>query len=365
MKIGNNVLVNAVNINSGGGLTILLELYRNSDDNVFFLVGNEDLIPKSDLSDNKVILLPKVFTFPFFAFLLNLIFINYWVLTLKATTLVSLGNFASITWVKQKVYIQWAYFVYGVFYLDNSLHLTSITRLLRYFKILFFVNFSDEIIVQTHVIKNKMLERHPCLSRKSISVLYPGVNHADLFNNNNASFSRTDKTIKEIIYPALYYNHKNFELLAQINSYTDLGFKLYLTLSDAKFRELKFNLIDGVENLGILGPGSALQAVKGCDAVLMPSKFETVGLPFLEALTYRKDILCSNTDFANEICGKAAKYFEPNSVASLENVLSSYYRGENIEVEYKIEEFNKFPTWDEMTKKLLGNNDETDTSRYG
>ena len=43
----------------------------------------------------------------------------------------------------------------------------------------------------------------------------------------------------------------------------------------------------------------------------MPTLIETYGLPYLEAQVLKKAMLTSDRDFARELCGEAAVYFDP------------------------------------------------------
>jgi glycosyltransferase involved in cell wall biosynthesis len=55
----------------------------------------------------------------------------------------------------------------------------------------------------------------------------------------------------------------------------------------------------------------------------MPSLSETVGLPMIEALFAGRPVVAADLEYAHEICGSYARYFNPNSVEDLYGTLKS------------------------------------------
>jgi len=56
-----------------------------------------------------------------------------------------------------------------------------------------------------------------------------------------------------------------------------------------------------------------------CHALLLPTLLESFSAMYVEAMAYGSAILTSDLDFAHEICGDAALYFDPFSTESIKN----------------------------------------------
>ena len=69
----------------------------------------------------------------------------------------------------------------------------------------------------------------------------------------------------------------------------------------------------GVKNMHLLGKVSAEEKVwlyRHCEAFVFPSLFEGFGLPVVEAMLFRKPVICSHETSLREIGGKHVSFFE-------------------------------------------------------
>ena len=64
-------------------------------------------------------------------------------------------------------------------------------------------------------------------------------------------------------------------------------------------------------NLGPLRQDELAAAYLACDALLHPTLLESFSSAYLEAMHFGRPILTSDLDFAHEVCGDAAEYFDP------------------------------------------------------
>jgi glycosyltransferase involved in cell wall biosynthesis len=59
------------------------------------------------------------------------------------------------------------------------------------------------------------------------------------------------------------------------------------------------------------------QAYEQADAALIPTLLETFSAAYPEAMRMEKPVLTSALDFATEVCGDAALYFDPVNAADI------------------------------------------------
>jgi len=83
------------------------------------------------------------------------------------------------------------------------------------------------------------------------------------------------------------------------------------------FRRLEM-LGSRVQLLGNLSFKELRVVVAGAACLVMPSFYEGVGLPPLEAMAVGTPVLASDITSLRETCGQAAHYFDPSDVSSLE-----------------------------------------------
>jgi glycosyltransferase involved in cell wall biosynthesis len=138
-----------------------------------------------------------------------------------------------------------------------------------------------------------------------------------------------------LFYPATYSPHKNLEVILDAfeRGATSLEGVRVLTTLDRTQHPLAGRFLDRLDrsrardrivNVGPIARGDLARYYAHGDGLLMPSLIETVGLPYLEAMHFGKPILTSDLDFAHEVCGDAAIYFDPFDAASVRNAIVSF-----------------------------------------
>ena len=125
-----------------------------------------------------------------------------------------------------------------------------------------------------------------------------------------------------------YKNFKNFiSAVAQSNNLRR-DFNI-VCFGGGHFTQAEKNLITS----GGFGPGQ-VKHISGSDdalcalyssarALVFPSKYEGFGLPILEAMSFGCPVLCSNISSLPEVGGQAAKYFDPNDLDEIVNVIKN------------------------------------------
>lgn len=165
-----------------------------------------------------------------------------------------------------------------------------------------------------------------------------------------------------------YYAHKNLEALIEL--YRRHGDRLrdtatILTIAADQhpcagrfLREVAdAGLTDRIINVGPLSTEQVAAYYQHCDAMLMPTLLETFGLPYLEAMHFGKPILTSDLDFARQVCGEAAEFFDPWNVDSIagaiERVKTDPARRESLIALGRSRLAQHYPTWDDITRGII------------
>lgn len=123
-------------------------------------------------------------------------------------------------------------------------------------------------------------------------------------------------------YPANYWSHKNHRMLLVAygmyrqqfpNQALDLVFTGTLKTEENQLREAvkAMGISEQVHFLGFLEE-EALGAIwQGCKCLVFPSLYEGFGIPIVEAMAFKKPVLCSNVGSLPEVGGDSVLYFDP------------------------------------------------------
>ena len=76
-----------------------------------------------------------------------------------------------------------------------------------------------------------------------------------------------------------------------------------------------------VTPLGYLDRSTMAKEFAKADVLVMPSLIETVGLPMLEAMARGLPVVAADRNYAHDLCGSAAVYFDPLDEEALANAL--------------------------------------------
>lgn len=138
-----------------------------------------------------------------------------------------------------------------------------------------------------------------------------------------------------------YYPHKNLEVLVDLVSrFRDelegvIGI-LTVTPEDhprarrllSKIREE--GLSNKLINIGWVPQASLAQLYAEVDAIVLPTLLESFSSTYIEAMKFEVPILTSDRDFARDVCGDAALYFEPMDARSILSALQKVRRNTSL-----------------------------------
>lgn len=173
-----------------------------------------------------------------------------------------------------------------------------------------------------------------------------------------------------LFYLTKYYSHKNIEVLLELfdrysKELSDVV--VFLTIAKehgrgaAKLLQTidRKGLNDRIINVGPLSQESLGAYFRNMDALIMPTLLESFSGSYLEAMHFGLPILTSDLDFAREVCGEAAIYFDPWDVETIKDAILKLKNSPKL-TQYlisagKTQLQSKFQSWDDITKRLLKN----------
>lgn len=140
------------------------------------------------------------------------------------------------------------------------------------------------------------------------------------------------ENVFNIFYLTRYYPHKNIEIFIDLFIKYRSELKdvvLYLTIDKNQhpfaqklLKSISDNrLSENIVNIGPIQQKDIAGYFKSMHAMVMPTTLESYSGSYLEAMAFECPILTSDLDFAHEVCGDAALYFDPWSVDSLYTAL--------------------------------------------
>jgi glycosyltransferase involved in cell wall biosynthesis len=197
----------------------------------------------------------------------------------------------------------------------------------------------DLIFVQTRVVAERFRSTYQYDGGIEVCGSAPPTWFHDVHNSvprsELADFSQKFK----LFLPARYYPHKNIERVIEV--FLEFGDELgdvvtLLTVDPGQHRQARA-LIQRIDDLGLAHTVRSLGEVPqqemrsyyaSIDALLMPTLLETFCLPYIEAMTLGVPILTSDLDFAHELCGDAALYFDPWDSESVKDSIVTVRRPE-------------------------------------
>jgi hypothetical protein len=359
-----NILINAVSAKIGGGKTILdnfiLQLSQTELRDKYYILTPNFENYKQYAKKNLIVIDIAGFYKKNILFIL-LYYIQFPILLkkYKIDLIFNLGDIPIPVKRKQIYFFDWAYAVYSEKYIWNKM--SPKDYLLRKTKVLLinkYIHISQLVIVQT---KNMYYRIKEEFNLQNVLTIPTPVSIETSRNKRNKEFN-LPANYKKYLFPASYSSHKNFGIiipLAEKIKEQKLPFIIVLTIDKfvakkflEEIRRKKIDCIINIEKIsGIYMPSLYQQ----CDAVLLPTLLESYGLPYIEAMAYEKPILTSDLDFAHDVCGDIAYYFDPFDADSILKKMQNVFSNEREKLERikkgKLKVQN-LPDWKEVVEKF-------------
>tara|TARA_Y100001954_G_C15770149_1_gene583964 strand:- start:519 stop:1640 length:1122 start_codon:yes stop_codon:yes gene_type:complete len=176
------------------------------------------------------------------------------------------------------------------------------------------INDSDFIVVETDLAR-KNINKFLKLDLNKIFVI--GNSYSTFFNKRFKNIERKlNKSEFRLLTVSSFYKHKNLEIINDVSKKLKIksknSFKFYLTIDNYNYDKF-FKNNDSVINLGPQYARDCPGLYQRCDAMFLPTLLETFSASYPEAMKMNIPILTSDLDFARELCGSAASYFDPTN----------------------------------------------------
>lgn len=171
--------------------------------------------------------------------------------------------------------------------------------------------------VQTHHMKRKLVERWD-LAEDRVYVVPSAIEPVQVD-------ALTHGVPRFIAYPASPSAHKNHVILADLmaslrRSGHRVPCRVTVNPSDVPalvYRARMLGVLDDFEFVGRVSLLESRRMMQEAAVVVIPSKLETFGLPYFEAMSVASVIVAADRECAREACGDAALYADPDSGEAL------------------------------------------------
>lgn len=184
----------------------------------------------------------------------------------------------------------------------------------------------SQVTVQSNTMKVNFLQSHPEFENR-ISVIPSTVSNIPARERREKSANPSPK----LSYVASGAPHKNHRLLLQIMANLKAkypGIQCILTLNSHDLPQLyesakKLEVLDNIDFRGPASHEAALKIMEESDIVLVPSKLESFGMPYFEAMALGIPLIASNIPIARESCGEEAYYADPDKPEAWAGIIES------------------------------------------
>lgn len=353
------IAINALNSNSGGGKSIrdsYLRLLNEEELSERYIVitvtgAGLDFITNSNI---KVVEMPSYWCRAILAPLIYRYALGRVLDSIGADVVLNMGDLIVHTEVKQIYIFDWPYALDVHPKVWGGMNLLDwLSRRVKLLLVKQDFNKPDIVIAQTDFIKNRLKELY---SLQDVRV----INNAVTIN-----VAPDDEVLDfalplgiRLIYPTVYYPHKNLEMLLDLGGLikaSKLNYRIVTTINPDTASSRRF--LDSIAELGLQGiitnigqvPLTQMHSLyKQCDALVMPTLLESFSIVYLEAMHYGLPVFTSDMWFAQAVCGDAAEYFDPFNAADIFRSIKKVMQHPSIKsalIAAGEQQLASFPTW--------------------
>jgi glycosyltransferase involved in cell wall biosynthesis len=250
----------------------------------------------------------------------------------------NLGDIVIPTNLSQLYLFDWAYALYPNSIVWRRMDFKDyLTRKIKMFVIRKYINKAAIVIAQIKTMQDRLMSIYGLRNVE----LVPNALSVEHISGGQPYDFRFPKDKIKLLYLSNYSSHKNFEVLVSLaRKIKDQGlpYCIIITIEPADHKlakrfisSIKKSEMDSIiMNIGRVAMDHVPDLYHQCDALLMPTLLESYGNPYAEAMYHNKTIITSDLDFAKDVCGDAAFYFDPldeNSIlASIKQAFSDNQR---------------------------------------
>ncbi|MFQ2032714.1 glycosyltransferase [Aeromonas veronii] len=181
-------------------------------------------------------------------------------------------------------------------------------------------NKNSHYVTETNAVKDAFCETYKC-SNNQIDVVQNCISQS--FNlSMDDYFSLSSIRCFKFFTVTHNYPHKNLKIIPLVGKLLkkmNFDFVFIVTFPEEQYQLLNDDFKEYTHNIGPVDVSRCRSVYDNCDALFLPTLIECFTVSYLEALYSNKPILTSDLDFAHDICGDAAFYFDPYNVESVVN----------------------------------------------
>lgn len=318
-----NILINASNLTKGGGLQVahsfINELKFYLMYNFTIVVSNElnEQIKKSEFPENFIFVVYSLRPSFFKAIFGCDIFLNNLEAQIKPDRVFTV--FGPGYWKpKTKHIVGFAkpQYIYKESPFFQSLSIRD-KYLLVLKKMLHLYNFkitSNVLITETSDVTSK------------VQFLFPSKKVFTVSNNYNQIFDNAEDWDRSVKLPnfngitlltiTANYSHKNLKIIPEVisvlnNNYPNFKYRFVLSITDKDLNISDDKIKNKIILIGKVTITQCPYLYQQSDFMFLPTLLECFTASYPEAMKMEKPILTSNLSFSKDLCGSAAKYFNP------------------------------------------------------
>ncbi len=368
--MGHTFFLNGLNSKSGGGKSILTNLLSlihdstKSDHKYFVLTDNPALY--NDFTNSRITLvnISQIFKKAIFAPLTYHTILPRLIKKLNVEVILNIGDIVINSKIPQLYLFDWPYAAYPSSIVWSKMDLHDLIK--RKIKLFLFIKSIKRkellIAAQTLTMKKKLESLY---SLKNIIILPNAVSLENISGGKFKDFRLPENKFK-LLYLTYYYTHKNLEIflpLAKKIKDLKLPYCLIITIASNQHKGAKSllkkidkeKLNDIIINVGPVSSTHIPSLYKQSDALLIPTLLESFSGTYAEAMYHKIPILTSDMDFASDVCGDAALYFDPLQVNSILNTINQIFKNEKLRLKKTNtanERLNNMTNWNQTFNKI-------------
>lgn len=360
------IVISAINLRSGGPLSILHDFLNYLDTSVassykiIALIHNKSIAP--DTKNINYIEFEKSASSYLYRFYYE--YLYFYKLSKKLNPYLWLSLHDMTPRVKANIRAVYCHnpapffkLTRKIFFLDKGFALYN-----WFYKFVYRINIhkNDFVIVQQNWIKHEFKKM---FSVENIIVANPNVDISIPVN-----IKKTNKDKKIFFFPSFPRVFKNFEVICEAvckldEKYND-KFEVLITLRGhenkyAKMIYKKYSNLKNVKFIGLQTRKKVFEIYAKSDCLIFPSKLETWGLPISEYKLFNKPILAADLPYAHETVGDYDKvnFFKPDDSKMLAEHLTTFLENKSFFIKH-YEDKTDNPTiknWGQLFDTLLNN----------
>ena len=370
------IAVNVVALRSAGGRSVALNFLRAVQKQYstyqleIFAAANCGYEEFESIPHFNLHYVPQHFTNLLLRPYLDHVWLRNKIIATSPDVVFSMGNMALPRLQNQVVLFHWAYATHPECEIWGRMSWKD--AYIRKAKVRAFRNrlkYASIVAAQTETSASRLKKYYPDIGRVEIvpnPVALEGFNYTKRTSQNKLIQAHSARR-KKLLCLSRYYPHKNLEILLDLGDIIKAENKPYtiITTIAANQHPNAARFLDEINRRGLgsivlnLGP-VPMDEVPGVyestDGLILPTLLESFSGTYVDAMNHGKPVFTSDRDFAHEVCGDAAFYFDPLSARSIVGSLDKAFNSDallNKKLNAGKERVMGFPDWNEVACRYL------------